>query len=93
MIDIEKGRTVKNIDQKDIGLYKKFTVKRTDGQHKKGCKHEDCTYFVLDMTHDKHAIPALKAYAKSCKKEYPRLSGELCQFLFLKTLKAPKAPR
>lgn len=51
------------------GLYNKFRVERTDGSSAKGGKHEGCEYFVLDMDHDRHAIPALLAYAKSCGKD------------------------
>lgn len=42
------------------GLYNKFRVERVDGKQK---KHANCDYFVLDVTHDPHAIPALLAYA------------------------------
>lgn len=59
------------------GLYHKFNVTRQDGSDAEGGKHEGCHYFVLDLTHDKHAIPALRAYARSCKNEYPRLSADL----------------
>lgn len=51
--------------QKDKGLYSKFEIARTDGQSTIGQKHFNCEYFVLDLTHDEHAIPALEAYAKS----------------------------
>lgn len=59
------------------GLYEKYKVTRTDGSSEKGGKHEKCAYFVLDMTHDKHALAALRAYAKSCRDEYPELSTDL----------------
>lgn len=62
---------------RDQGLYEKFTVVRNDGKSAPGEKHENCSYFVLDLTHDNHAIPALRAYAESCKAEYPELSGDL----------------
>lgn len=61
----------------DQGLYNKFTVTRTDGRHAEGEKHAACDYFVLDLSHDKHALPALAAYAESCKSEYPLLSADL----------------
>lgn len=61
----------------DKGLYRKFTVRRTDGTDAPGQKHDQCTYFVLDMDHDKHAIPALRAYAKSCKASHPHLARDL----------------
>lgn len=49
--------------QKNKGMYQKFIVKRTDGKDGKGEKHDGCEYFVLDLTHDKNAIPALLVYA------------------------------
>ena len=62
---------------KDKGLYRKFSVIRNDGKSAEGEKHENCFYFVLDLTHDIHAIPALRAYAKSCAEDYPELSKDL----------------
>lgn len=59
------------------GLYRKYNVHRTDGGSMKGAKHENCEYFVLDLTHDKHALAALQAYADSCKEEYPTLAHDL----------------
>jgi hypothetical protein len=59
------------------GLYQKFHVVRTDGSSEPGGKHHECEYFVLDLTHDKHAEAALRAYAKSCSAEYPLLSADL----------------
>lgn len=59
------------------GLYNKFNVYRTDGGSAVGAKHHGCEYFVLDITHDPHAIPAMLAYAESCKTDYPLLSHDL----------------
>lgn len=59
------------------GLYEKFLVKRTDGSSEPGCKHYLCRYFVLDLTHDLHAIPAILAYARSCRDENLQLSDNL----------------
>lgn len=59
------------------GLYGKFTVARTDGSSEPGGKHENCEYFVLDLTHDKHASVALQAYASSCAAEFPVLAANL----------------
>ena len=59
------------------GIYEKFDVKRTDGKSEPGEKHYQCKYFVLDLKHDKHATTALRAYAASCKKDYPLLSIDL----------------
>lgn len=61
------------------GLYQKFTVTRTDGSSRKGKKHARCEYFVLDLKHDKFAVPALQAYARACRKEYPELSKDLLE--------------
>ncbi len=69
---------------KDRGLYDKFRVFREDGTDKGGCKHEGCRYFVLDLTHDSHALPAIKAYAESCKQEYPLLSNDLMDIFKMK---------
>jgi len=64
-------------DQKR-GLYNKFrSIERRDGEHMPGGKHYDCKYFVLDLTHDKHAKAAVLAYAESCKDEYPLLAHDL----------------
>jgi len=66
-----------SMGDKSKGLYNKFHIQRVDGQHKPGCKHDGCEYFVLDITHDPHAKAALLAYAESCKKDYPVLSHDL----------------
>lgn len=60
-----------------MGLYGKYHVDRVDGSSQTGGKHEHCQYFVLDLTHDKHALPALEAYALSCQDEYPLLAQDL----------------
>lgn len=62
---------------KTRGLYNKFTVIRSDGKDNISGKHHSCEYFVLDMTHDKYALPAIAAYARSCKVEYPLLAAHL----------------
>jgi len=81
------------VDKKKVGIYHKFNVQRTDGSSQEGGKHEKCDYFVLDVTHDKYAIPALRAYAKACKKEYPALANDLENKIFLMTFKGKRAPR
>lgn len=63
------------------GVYRKYVVTRTDGSSMKGGKHEKCAYFVLDLEHDEFAIPALKAYAKACKKSFPKLAKDLQQII------------
>lgn len=55
------------------GLYGKYTVTRSDNSP----KHKDCNYFVIDITHDKHAKAALLAYAESCEDSNPALSSDI----------------
>lgn len=60
------------------GLFQKFEkIIRTDGESRVGGKHEGCDYFVLDLTHDTHAIPALAAYVESCREKFPLLARDL----------------
>ncbi len=59
------------------GLYRKFIVERTDGSSASGGKHEHCRYFVLDLDHDRHAPATIRAYADSCRSEYPALAADL----------------
>jgi len=67
----EGGRTGHD---RDRGLYRKFEVNRvSDPDH----KHLNCEYFVLDLTHDKFAKPALIAYANACSEEFPALAKDL----------------
>jgi len=66
------------------GIYNKFTVVRVDGQDMlDDDKHYQCDYFVLDLTHDRHALPALHAYAKSVMDEKPELAIDLLSFVYL----------
>lgn len=65
------------MNDKQKGLYRKYEVRRVDGSTNQGGKHEHCEWFVLDLTHDKFAIPALKAYSQACANEYPILSNDL----------------
>ena len=59
------------------GIYEKYKIARTDGRSEPGERHYLCRYFVLDLEHDRHARPALLAYAESCRKEYPLLAQDL----------------
>lgn len=59
------------------GLYGKFTVARTDGKSAPGAKHHGCRYYVLDLDHDPHALPALRAYAESARIDHPALARDL----------------
>jgi hypothetical protein len=61
-------------DDKKRGLYRKFRVTRV---HDPEEKHKDCLFFVLDLDHDPHALPAIKAYIESCEVEYPTLGADL----------------
>lgn len=65
------------MSDKSLGLYEKYRVRRTDGSSQRGCKHENCQYFVLDLKHDKFSSPALLAYADACEKECPLLAADL----------------
>jgi len=56
------------------GIYRKYEVTRLNDPVG---KHKNCNYFVLDLIHDEFALPALKAYAKACKKKYPQLAKDL----------------
>lgn len=67
---------------KEKGLYNKFVVTRTDGTDAPGEKHDSCTYFVLDLTHDPHAMPALEAYANSCAEDFPTLAADLRRLIY-----------
>jgi|CXWL01.1.fsa_nt_gi hypothetical protein len=63
------------------GLYDKFAVERTDGSSEPGGKHDGCRYYVLDLTHDPFARPALLAYAVACEADYPLLAADLRRLL------------
>lgn len=69
------------MDDTKRGLYSKYKIERNDGSSGPGGKHESCEYFVLDLEHDKHAKAALRAYAESCKKEFPELAKDLRELL------------
>ena len=62
------------MSDQERGLYKKYWVERIND---KDGKHKNCPFFVLDLDHDPHAVPALRAYAMSCRKEYPLLFKDL----------------
>lgn len=65
------------MDDRAVGLYAKYRVKRLDGSTNVGGKHEHCQYFVLDLQHDRFAAVALRAYAESCREEFPFLACDL----------------
>lgn len=60
------------------GMFRKFMVLRADGADKKVTdKHFNCEYFVLDLTHDPAAKPALRAYADAIEATHPFLARDL----------------
>lgn len=65
------------------GFYNKFQVWRIDQTDLVPTdKHYACMYFVLDLTHDKHAIPALEAYTESAKADgYDLLAEDLQEII------------
>ena len=65
---------VKTMDDKKRGLYRRYRVDRLDDVLG---KHNDCLFFVLDLDHDPHAIPAIIAYIESCEADYPVLAADL----------------
>lgn len=64
---------------RELGWINKFTVIRNDGKSEPGQKHEGCEYFVLDLSHDPFAAPALRSYAAACKKTYPHLAADIME--------------
>ena len=62
------------LDDRERGMYGKYRVKKLGDA---AGKHSECAYFVLDVTHDPFAIPALIAYAEACRKSHPLLSADL----------------
>lgn len=60
-----------------LGLYAKFIVERTDGESAPGRKHHEHFHFPLDLVCDRHAIPAIRAYAKSVRSENALLAEQL----------------
>lgn len=65
------------MSDEERGVYRKYNVTRTDGSSESGGKHEQCSYFVLDLKHDEFALPALRAYAKACKASHPELARDI----------------
>lgn len=63
----------------DGPLFNKFEVRRVDGaEHDPKSKHHGgCDYFVLDVSHDPYALPALVAYADACRATHPQLAASL----------------
>lgn len=77
---LDCGEMQMSDNAKTRGLYPdgKFTVRRKDGSDAPDGKHNGCEYFVLDLTHDTHAMPALRAYAASARADgYEALADDL----------------
>lgn len=55
-------------------LYPKYWVQRTADPDN---RHTDCSFFVLDLTHDRAARYAAMAYATSILETDPTLAREL----------------
>ena len=64
---------------KDGPIYARFRVRRTDkAERDPGSKHYGgCAYFVLDLSHDPAAIPALAAYVDAIRATHPMLADDL----------------
>jgi len=65
------------MNAREKGIFNKFNVTRTDGRDTPGEKHEGDQYFVLNITTDPYAIPALAAYADACQSEYTVLATDI----------------
>lgn len=78
-------------DKTDVarGFYHKYDVSRVDGRDEPGQKHDGCEYFVLDLDCDPFAIPAIEAYVKACRSEYPALASDLERKLVRMKYEAP----
>jgi|GEM_PF-2808359 len=59
------------------GFYGKYRVERSDREDRPGGRHHGCEYFVLDMTCDPAAVPAIEAYAVACRERRPRFAQVL----------------
>ena len=80
------------MDDTNRGLYEKFTVERTDGRSAPGQPHDGCEYFVLDLTHDPYAYPALVAYQEACQTQYPKLAEDLGRRIAIRRLSNLERP-
>lgn len=64
------------VNQKTTGLYDKFEISRR-GRDRPGGNRQGAEYVVLDLTHDRHALPALRSYRDAAAGEYPLLAEGL----------------
>ena len=61
----------------NTGLYIKFNVSRKDGRDAPGGDREGAEYFTLDLTHDRYAGQALRAYVEASRDALPALARDL----------------
>jgi len=66
---------------REKGLYGKFNVHRNDGRDAPGGDKAGAHYYVLDLTHDPFALPALAVYAYMCRNAFPPLAADLWAYL------------
>lgn len=76
---------------KDGPLYEKFEVTRIDKMDRPGGKHDGCEYFVLDIDHDPHALPALLAYSYACTQTHPMLAEDLQRLVLVRQAQRSQA--
>lgn len=78
---LTEGRTVATESTQPAGLYRKFTVQRTDGRDAPGGDREGAEYFVLDLTNDPFAKAAIAAYIEACASDggYDELVADLSE--------------
>jgi len=59
------------------GWFRKYTIRRIDGADLPGQKHDGCTLFVLDLTHDPCARIAALDYARQIERTKPNLAADI----------------
>lgn len=78
------------LPKRERGLYDKYIVSRADGDDLPGCKHSNCEYFVLDLTHDPIARMAYATYALRARvRGYKKLADDMRATLHRLTLSHP----
>lgn len=64
------------MSDKERGMYQKYIVTELDENGDVKPNQYDGMYVVLKMGKDPYAIAALKAYARACAAEYPKLAED-----------------
>lgn len=54
-----------------------------NNEHDGACEKGACEYVVLDLYHDPHVAPALRAYAASVMRSNPKLAQDLMRLATL----------